>query len=82
MASPLVSITVADLCDIATILRMRTTTAKMSDVIVVGCLEGGVGYRLKKHHYQISNVSTTNRNVGVAASQMRILRNIKNRKKI
>ena len=73
---------VADLCDIATILRMRST-AEMIDVIVVGCLEGGgVDYRLKKHHYQISNVSTTNRNVGVAASQMRILRNIKNRKKI
>ena len=55
MASPLVSITVADLCDIATILRMRTTTAKMSDVIVVGCLEGGVGYRLEKHQV-LSNI--------------------------
>ena len=31
---------VADLCDIATILRMRST-AEMIDVIVVGCLEGG-----------------------------------------
>ena len=45
---------VADLCDIATILRMRST-AEMIDVIVVGCLEGGVGYRLEKHQV-LSNI--------------------------